>query len=298
MAEEASAIIQAIEAIDKRSLFNRRLTVKIILSILVAALLLTSFWGAAREKSFEALFAPLDQRAEEYLERTLIKTAFAYAGVRAAHATISFLRGTQLHPPFVTLSVGELLAPAQDMIEKLSDALMIAIVSLSTQRILMEIGSSVGLSIFVAAGAVLLLAGIWITRFQRLLFSYGARLVVLGLTARLIIPFMALGASIAGDTLLLPKYEEAIASMEYERTALSESVLPSGDASFMDKVKSWASIDALSARLESLKDRAESLAKALIALFALFVFETIIFPIASFCILYRLFFAFAPKRKD
>ncbi|MDR2035023.1 MAG: hypothetical protein LBP89_10450 [Helicobacteraceae bacterium] len=291
-------ILQEIEQIDKRAFWDSALFKKLFVSIALIALLIFSFWGAARERSFDYLFAPLDQKAEEYLERTLIKTAFTYASVRAAHAVVSLFKGTQVHPPFATISVGELLSPVLDMIEKLSDALMVAIASLGAQRIIMEIGGFIGLSFFVSAGSVLLLAGVWITKFKPLLFSCGARLVVFGLAARLMIPLIACGASIASETLLQNKYEEAISGMEVQRGAFSESVLPSDGSGFMDKVKKWASLDALSARIDALKNVAEELTKNFIALFTLFVFETIVFPIASLWILLRIFYAFIPLNKD
>ncbi|MDR2638471.1 MAG: hypothetical protein LBC09_01375 [Helicobacteraceae bacterium] len=290
MADETTEI----EAIDGGA--ARALAIKIALSIAAFALLIASYWGALRERSFDPLLAPLDKQAEAYLERTLAKTAFTYAGVRAAQAVVSMFKGTQLHPPFATIAVGEALSPVSDMIEKLSDALLLAIVSLGAQRILMEIGAQIGLSIFVSAGALCLLAAIWIARFQKPLIYWGARLVVLGLAVRLLIPLTALGASAASEAFLQAKYEESISDMEAQRASLGESVLPSEEASFMDKLKNLASIEAFKNKVEAFKERADALIKSFIALFSLFVFETIIFPLASFWLLSRLFFALTPRK--
>ncbi|MDR0665011.1 MAG: hypothetical protein LBF86_05765 [Helicobacteraceae bacterium] len=299
MAESATEIeiIKEIEAMDSRLGDRRALLVKVALSLAALALLCASYWGAVRERSFEALFAPLDRQAEEYLERTLTKTALTYAGVRGAHAVVSMFKGTQLHPPFLTLSVGEALSPALDIIEKLSDALMLAIASLGAQRILMEIGTQIGLSVFVSAGAVLLLAGIWATKFQTALVYWGVRLAILGFVVRLVIPLMALGASLTSETLLHNKYEEALADIETQRAAFGESVLPNDeDKGFLDRIKSWASMEELAKRVDAFKARAEAMTKSFITLFALFVFETVLFPIASFWLLSRLFFAFIPRK--
>ncbi|MDR1451325.1 MAG: hypothetical protein LBI57_03210 [Helicobacteraceae bacterium] len=297
MAEDKFDVIKAIEAADNRVAADRRaFAIRIALSIVVLALLIASRWGAAREQSFEALFAPLDKQAEEYLERTLTKTAFTYAGVRATHAIVSMFKGTQLHPPFVTLSVGEALSPVLDVIEKLSDALALAIVSLGAQRILMEVGSQIGLSIFVSVGAIILLFAIWIVKFQKPLAYWGARLLALGLVVRLIIPLTAFGASMIAERFLQAKYEESIADMEFQRSSLGENILPGEETGFMEKIKNWASMEALSTKVDAFKERANALVKSFITLFSLFVFETIIFPIISLWLLTRLFFAFTPRK--
>ncbi|MDR2151535.1 MAG: hypothetical protein LBO72_01830 [Helicobacteraceae bacterium] len=296
MAETATKT-EAIKApVDSQTNARRALAIKIALTVAAALLLCASYWNAAREKSFDALFAPIDNRAEEYLEGALTKAALTYASVRGAHAIVSMFKGTELHPPFFTVSVGEALSPALDMVERLSDALALAIASLGAQRILMEIGSQIGLSFFVSLGAIALALGVWIAKFRRVLVSLGARLVVLGLAARLIIPLMAIGASATSEAFLQSKYEKALTDMQSQQTAFDENVLPSAETGFMDKVKSWANMDALTSKIDSFKERAEALTKSLIALFSLFVFEALVFPIASFWLLSRLFLALIPRK--
>lgn len=182
-------------------------TRRLIYTGLLAVLLALTFWGAARAQSFDRLLSPLDTRAEIYLETTLAKTALTYAAARAVHAAVSLLQGTELHPPFVTVAIGEALDPVRDLIERFSNLMLIASASLGAQRILMEIGQIIGLGVIAAAGVALVIGALWIERYREPLLLWGRRLVLIGIAARLMIPLMALAASQVSHTLLEHRYE-------------------------------------------------------------------------------------------
>lgn len=276
-------------AAENRALENRALAKRVGLSLLLILLFLFALIGAWRESSFDAAFEPLDTRAKNYLENALTKSAITYGAVRGVHAVIAIFKGTQVHPPFVTLAIGEALDPVQDLIERFSDVLLLAIASLGAQLFLMQIGQWVGVQVFVAAGCALLFAGLWVKPAQKTLYAWGARAVVFGLAVRLMIPLIACFASASSEALLSERYNEANAQMELGQDALAQNVLPEQQSGFWDKIKGWTNTDALAKHIEQFKRQAENLAKSMITLFTLFVFETIVFPLFSLWILTRIF---------
>ncbi|MDR3347239.1 MAG: hypothetical protein LBN32_01360 [Helicobacteraceae bacterium] len=275
---------------------NYRFGVKIALSALLVALLLFSLLG--RDKGFDALFEPIDTRAESYLERAVTNAAITYGTIRGIHAIIAIFKGTQIHPPFATIALGEALDPVQDLIERFSDVLLMAIVSLGAQRFLMEIGQMIGVSLFVSIASLLLLLGLWIHKARERLMMWGARLIVLGLAARLIIPLLAYGAFIVGEVFLESRYSEAQSAIDAQQTEIKLNSLPAvqEEQGFIDKIKGLVSTEAFSRQIEEFKERAENLAKSMITLFTLFVFQTLIFPLISLWILVKLFFGFLPRK--
>ncbi|MDR2904914.1 MAG: hypothetical protein LBU73_03065 [Helicobacteraceae bacterium] len=281
-------------ALQDEPIFNYPLIAKIIASALAASLFLFAVF--ARDSGFDAAFRGVDERAEKYLEGTLAKTAVAYAAVRGIHAVVAIFRGTEVHPPFVTLALGEALDPVQDLIERVSDVLTLAIASLGAQRILMELGQMIGAAVFAAIGSLLILIGLWARAGREHFLLWGARLVVFGFAARLLIPFMAVGADIASENLLASRFEQANAQVESDKNQiLSEPIAANEDAGFFEKLKSFTSVEVFKSRIENFKQKCENLAHSLVTLFTLFVFQTLVFPLISLFVLLKLCSALTPK---
>lgn len=259
-------------------------------SLLLVTALLLCLWGAARTETIDRLLAPLDARAERYLEETLTKTAITYAAARAAHAVISVLQGTQVHPPFLTVAVGEALDPVRDLIERFSVLMLLSTASLGAQRILMELGQWIGPAVFAASGTFLLLGAVWIEHRRAVLMRWGVRLVLAGVLIRLLIPLGAWMAAGVSETLLETRYAGAMDQLSAERSALEESLeLPAAQGGWLDRAKGWAEGEGISKKLDALKRKAEAIVTSLLTLFTLFVFETLIFPLLSLWLIVKLF---------
>ena len=264
---------------------------RIILTVLLGAAILVFVWGAARAQTIDWLLSPVDARAEIYLETTLTKTAVTYAAARGVHAVVSILQGTQVHPPFLTVAAGEVLDPLRDLVERFSVLMLLATASVGAQRILMELGQWIGLGVIGAAGLALLMASLWVERYRAALFRWGWRLAVAGLAFRLLIPLAAFAASQVSAELLESRYGGAMTQLGMGQDAFESGVglSPEGENSWLDRAKGWIDADRLSKRLEGVAKEAETMVASLLTLFTLFVFETLLFPLATLWALLRLF---------
>ena len=88
----------------------------------------------------------LDKKANTYFKESISKAGLAYATCRVINASISVIQNSnlQLEPAGVgvSLAVGQVLDPIDDMTERLSDVLVTAIVALGIQKLAYEISVS------------------------------------------------------------------------------------------------------------------------------------------------------------
>ncbi len=102
-----------------------------------------AWWTAAAVAGLVALAwsGILDHRSTDYIDGALIASGAVYAAARGINAVVSVLQGTEMNAFIVTFTVGELLDPVNDLIERFSGVMMVAIGSLALQKILLEIVS-------------------------------------------------------------------------------------------------------------------------------------------------------------
>ena len=79
----------------------------------------------------------LQSQSDEYVTEALQSGAIVYATASGVNGVVSVIQGTELNPTVVTLAVGENLNPVNDLIERFSGLLMLALGSLSLQKILL-----------------------------------------------------------------------------------------------------------------------------------------------------------------
>ena len=96
----------------------------------------------------------------QLLEKTLvwnyqedsITGAFTIYGIaRALNAAISMLQGTDISVVVVSVSIGELLDPINDLIERFSWIVMMAIASLGIQKVLLSVVVSKAANLLIGA---------------------------------------------------------------------------------------------------------------------------------------------------
>lgn len=107
----------------------------------------------------------IDTRADEYFGQAIQKAGLAYATCRVVNGAVSILKESslKLEPAGIGLSlaVGQILDPIDDMTERLSDVLVTAITSLGVQKLVYEISLTI---LFPCLAVILLLLSclVWI----------------------------------------------------------------------------------------------------------------------------------------
>ena len=81
----------------------------------------------------------LDRYSENYLDEALINAGVIFGTARGINALVSVLQGTEIDAFVLTVSIGELLDPINDLIERFSGAMLFALGSLAAQKILLQL---------------------------------------------------------------------------------------------------------------------------------------------------------------
>ncbi|WP_331774623.1 hypothetical protein [Sulfurospirillum sp. 1612] len=132
----------------------------------------------------------VDSISHDYFIQSIEKAGIAYATCRVVNASVSVVKESnlQLEPAGVgiSLAVGQVLGPVYDMVEKLSDILVLAIVSLGVQQLIYEIGVHVTPGIlgvlFIMISIMMLAHNQTLKRFNTLLLQLSFLVLILRLT--------------------------------------------------------------------------------------------------------------------
>ena len=103
----------------------------------------------------------LDNFSSEQVNSSISSAGLIYGTARGINALVSLLQGTELDLVFLTFSIGEVLDPINDLIERFSALILIALGSLALQKILLTVVSNsifnTMLTIFAAGSGISLL---------------------------------------------------------------------------------------------------------------------------------------------
>lgn len=274
-----------------------------IATIAVAALLVALSW-----------YRPIETMAQSQLSDGLQRALVSFASARALNGVISVVQGTKVAvEPLgvgVSLSVGEILDPINDLVEAFSTVMLTASVAFGMQLLLLTLSSNTFVSAAVTGIAVL-----W-----ALLYFYGksphwlSRLLLVLLFIRFVIPVATIGSAAVFDHLLKQDYEtnqqvidltsQRLKTLSNASTALPPVPSPSAptdDKSTWEKLKDsvTGTASAISGSLtnplpkalasyEELKQSAEQAAEKMITLMVIFLMQTIVVPLMMMWGLYRL----------
>lgn len=221
----------------------------------------------------------------------------AFAIAKGLNAVISLIQGTEFSatPAGVglTFSIGEVLDPINDMVERFSWIMLAATVSLGLQELLVAFGELYFIQFALALTAALLAALLWRRTLPRTpALQLAARLFVILLLLRFAaIGFIAFEAGLY-DVLLQERYEKATQTLlqtQKKLDAVAHTSTHPADDSFWgminrsyDATKELLNIDA---RLNALDAQLQHANRELINLATLFVLQSILLPLLFFWLL-------------
>jgi len=229
-----------------------------------------------------ALSGSLDRKGREIVDGSFDQALVVFGTAKALNAVISVVQGTEVGPPGVTLAVGEVLDPVNDLVERFSWIMLASITSLGIQTIFMNIVTD---SIFnVMLLCFVLGFNLWLFyRFSRddkprnLFF----KLTVIMVFLRFSVPLMA----IANDLVYAHFVERQYNIVELDRaiTTISDDI-----GRFKSSGYSLFSSDYYADQIERYKAQANEAGDRIVRLIIAFVFQTIVFPLLFLFLLYKL----------
>ncbi|MDH3533847.1 MAG: hypothetical protein OEO82_13020 [Gammaproteobacteria bacterium] len=238
-----------------------------------------------------------DTVADDYAQAALKRALVTFAAARTLNGVISVVQSTEVGVG-VTVSVGEILDPINDLVERFSAVMLVAASSLGLQNVLLKMTSATGITVALAiAAAVAILALWWPQAAERKYAATASRILLVLLCIRFVVPALVVATNLVTDTFLAAEQVEATAALEGTSRKIEE--LHEGveepvatDQSLMDRLSSALdeSLETIniSQRLRELKENAASATEHIVQLIVLFVLQTILLPLAFIWVLVEL----------
>ncbi|MGD9584738.1 MAG: hypothetical protein AB7V26_13870 [Lysobacterales bacterium] len=234
----------------------------------------------------------LDQPAADYLDGALKRTLVTFAVARAVNGSISMLQDADISvSPVgvgVSFSPGELLDPINDLIEQFSSILLLAAISLGTQKILLGISAALPVSIGLGLAGLGLFTAYW--RGGSAAARRGwLRIATLLLLLRFLVPVYALASQALDHAFLAPRYAEASAALDLGRVAAESATQPvaadpaAPPAGIGERLTDWLhqagqSLD-WRTRVETLRGQLGAVGDQIVTLSVVFLMQSVLLPL-------------------
>lgn len=247
--------------------------------------------------------ASLDKEGRESVNGTFKQALVVFGTVKVLNGVVSLAQGTEVGPPGITIAVGEVLDPINDLIERFSWIMLASITSLGIQNIFMDIVTD---DLFNYLLLFLVVAyNLWLffrfnkdEKIRNLFF----KLMIIMVFFRFSIPFMSIANDLTYTHFVERQYnivelDQKIKTISEDVTRLNENALPDK----IDRDKTWLtdfsdyfkqqtelfSKAYYKKKIEQYKNAADKASDHIIGLIIAFVFQTIVFPLLFLFLLYK-----------
>ncbi len=237
----------------------------------------------------------LDESAMRLHDEAFERAMIAFGLAKGLNAVISLIQGTELSFAPVgiglSLSVGEVLDPFNDMVERFSWVMLFASVSLGVQKLLLILSSKLFLQVALALSIAFSLLIIWIKKAQNsTLISISLKMLLLLLLLRFSAILFVYSSGFFYNTVLQSEYQNASIvvldtknKLENIQSSNKNIVATKQDASFMEKFRSSSSelVESLnlSKKLAKVEQNIEESSKNIISLITIFIVQSLILPL-------------------
>ncbi|MDH3646451.1 MAG: hypothetical protein OER80_06740 [Gammaproteobacteria bacterium] len=255
------------------------MTRKIILTVICLLAALAAWTGQVDEVGADM--------AEKAFRRALVTFAVA----RTLNGVISVAQGTEVavEPAGIGMNftVGQVLDPINDLIERFSAVMLVATSALGLQNILLGISEWWGISVLLIVAVVVFLLTLWVRPAERWQ-QWGFRAALIVIALRFAVPAIIIGTDLVFDTFLAAQHAAATQALEATSNEISEmsqeTVPPPTEArSMLDRLGAFLddSLDRVNVteKLDRFRDRLSNASEHIINLIVIFVLQTIVIPI-------------------
>ena len=240
-----------------------------------------------------ALTFTIDDNAKKLVDESFKQSVIVFGSAKALNAVISLAQGTQINLPFVTVAVGEILDPINDLVEQFSLVMLASMVSLGIQKILLNFVTTDIYNYLLFTSIIIF--NFWLfkrftndEKIRNLFFKITFILLFL----RFAIPMMAYVNEVSYNYFVKPQYniEELNKDILEVKDNVSkinqETITQKQDSSFFNKVMEKFDSSYYEKKVNEYKDAVDNSSQYIIDLIIVFIFQTIFLPIIFLFLLY------------
>lgn len=237
----------------------------------------------------------IDEEAMRIHDISFERAMVAFGLAKGLNGVISLLQGTEFSftPVGVgfNFSIGEVLDPFNDMVERFSIVMLLASISLGIQKLLLILSTKLFLQVTIGATTALFLFVLWIKKAQNIsVLIFSMKMLFLLLLLRFAALFFVYSSEYFYQSVLQNEFEHSKvivqkAQLELENLQQESKELVSSkkESGFFDGVSSkfetLSETFNISAKLESLQTQIEEASRNIIHLITIFVVQSILMPL-------------------
>ena len=235
----------------------------------------------------------LDIHAKTLIDKAFTQAVIVFGSAKALNAVISLAQGTELDLPFVTVAVGQILDPINDLVEQFSLIMLASMTSLGIQKILMGFVTNSFYNCLLAFNLIVL--NIWLfIRFKNdeNARSFFFKITIILVFLRFAIPLIGYVNEVAYEYFVKPQYNieqlnSSIVSVKDEVSKVTnETITKKEEQSFFSKVSEKFDSNYYTKKIEEYKSAADNSSEYMVDLIIVFVFQTILLPLVFLIVLY------------
>ena len=240
-----------------------------------------------------ALSFTIDDNAKKFVDDSFKQSVIVFGSAKALNAVISLAQGTQINLPFVTVAVGEILDPINDLVEQFSLVMLASMVSLGIQKILLNFVTTDIYNYLLFTSIIIF--NFWLfkrftndEKIRNLFFKITFILLFL----RFAIPMMAYVNEVSYNYFVKPQYNieelnKYILEVKDNVSKINqETITQKQDSSFFNKVLEKFDSSYYEKKVNEYKDAVDNSSQYIIDLIIVFIFQTIFLPIIFLFLLY------------
>jgi len=248
-----------------------------------------------------SLSVGFDEAAMDMHDGAFNRAMISFGLAKGLNGIISLIQGTELSftPVGVGLnfSVGEVLDPFNDMVERFSWVMLVASISLGVQKLLLVLSTKLFLQVAIGIGVVFSLMFIWVKQLQNsLFFPFFLKVLFLLFVLRFGAVLFVYSSEMFYNSVLKDEYINSSKVIEQTKKELQDmqnknKEILSTKKQTQKKDSKWyewkisstydnirAKLD-ISKQLDSLQNSIEEASKKIITLITIFIVESIIMPL-------------------
>ena len=278
----------------------------------------TKFQSSNLNKIFIVLFSfiivfvsysiDIDKKGETIVEDSLSNAVKVFAVAKGLNGAISLAQGTEINAPLLTISIGEVLDPINDLVEQFSWIMLASITSLGIQKILLNFVTGDIFTLIVVIAIIIL--NIWMfVRFSNdiKIRDIFFRVTIVLIFLRFSIPVMSMLNSFVYEHYVKNDYNIEISKNLIEQSSKdinnitnktitdketispkNESLYDSVKQSFNSVTNNIFNLDYYKTKVKEYQDTTEKTSDYILNLIIAFSFKTIFFPLIFLFLLYQL----------
>jgi len=236
-----------------------------------------------------------DIKGKDLIDDSFSQAVIVFGSAKALNAVISLAQGTELDLPFLTIAIGQILDPINDLIEQFSLVMLVSMTSLGIQKILMNFVTSDFYNILLTFFVLILNVWLFIRfakdeKFRLLFFKVTIILIFL----RFAVPSISFINELAYNSIVKPAYnieklnKSIVGVTEKVSEVMNETTARKEEKSLITKFTEKLDSQYYSQKVEAYKKAVENSSEYIVALIIAFVFQTIFLPIIFLFSLYHL----------